>query len=111
MGIYFFVLKLSDLSAGKSIFSRSFIQNLSESFVNVTSPTFTIENIYPTKEMMIHHIDLYRIDEEIDLYRLDWSQISKGFFHKFIPRHQSHRMVFKVTKVKKFFIIKTNRGI
>ena len=37
-----------------------------------------IENIYPTFKGILHHIDLYRIEEEIDLYRIDWKQISKG---------------------------------
>eukprot|EP01080_Neovahlkampfia_damariscottae_P001514 gene1514-12640_t len=67
-----------DLSAGKSIFSRGFIQNLHHEKINITSPTFMIENIYQPKNVQIHHIDLYRIEEEIDLYRLNWSEISKG---------------------------------
>ena len=52
-----------DLGAGKTFFSSKVIQLLTgDEALSVTSPTFSIVNVYNTKnEKSIYHFDLYRI--------------------------------------------------
>lgn len=68
------VLELcSDLGGGKTTFVRGLAHGLG-SKDNVTSPTFTLNNIYHSKHRpwKIHHFDFYRLDvagimsEELD---------------------------------------------
>ena len=55
-----------DLGAGKTTFIRALAQALGRTANNVTSPTFTILNIYPGK-MPIYHFDFYRLHTRDDL--------------------------------------------
>lgn len=59
-----------NLGAGKTTFAKHFIQTLTNKDINVTSPTFTICNIYETKNCPIYHFDLYRIEKENELEEL-----------------------------------------
>ncbi len=63
-------LLFGDLGSGKTTFSRFFIQSFfGDHTLNVTSPTFPIIQTYgPHNE--IWHIDLYRIDDESEIYNL-----------------------------------------
>jgi tRNA threonylcarbamoyladenosine biosynthesis protein TsaE len=53
---------VSDLGGGKTTFVRSLVRAVGSSD-HVSSPTFTISNLYKTKKCDIHHIDLYRLHE------------------------------------------------
>jgi tRNA threonylcarbamoyl adenosine modification protein YjeE len=64
------------LGAGKTVFAKGFIHELCGDDVTVTSPTYVLQNIYPTKSTIIHHLDLYRCTEG-DMFRLDLAQISQ----------------------------------
>ncbi|WP_147109851.1 tRNA (adenosine(37)-N6)-threonylcarbamoyltransferase complex ATPase subunit type 1 TsaE [Tateyamaria sp. syn59] len=57
-----------DVGAGKTHFARSLIQSLLNAPEDVPSPTFTLVQIYETKNGPLWHTDLYRIstDSEID---------------------------------------------
>lgn len=56
-----------DLGAGKTEFSRAFIQSLCGE-VNVSSPTFNILQVYENGSApAIYHFDLYRIKDEGEL--------------------------------------------
>jgi tRNA threonylcarbamoyladenosine biosynthesis protein TsaE len=52
-----------NLGAGKTFFASKVIQNLTQDItLNITSPTFSIVNVYNTKdEKSIHHFDFYRL--------------------------------------------------
>lgn len=52
----------SDLGGGKTAFTRFLASELG-SQDTVSSPSFTIENIYRTPKFDIHHFDFYRLEE------------------------------------------------
>jgi tRNA threonylcarbamoyladenosine biosynthesis protein TsaE len=55
-----FVL-VSDLGGGKTAFTRGLARGASSDDL-VSSPTFTLSQVYRAKEFVIHHYDLYRLD-------------------------------------------------
>lgn len=56
-----------DLGAGKTTLIKALVKLLG-SDDTVSSPTFSLVNDYEGKDQLIHHFDLYRIDNEEDLY-------------------------------------------
>ncbi len=58
------------LGAGKTFFARQIIQFFCGSEINVTSPTFSIVQIYQAKNFDIYHYDLYRLKDKNELYEL-----------------------------------------
>ncbi|HCI48648.1 MAG: tRNA (adenosine(37)-N6)-threonylcarbamoyltransferase complex ATPase subunit type 1 TsaE [Alphaproteobacteria bacterium RIFCSPHIGHO2_01_FULL_41_14] len=61
-----FLLK-GDLGAGKTMFVRCFIRFFLGERQEVPSPTFTMVQMYPTKDFMIWHLDLYRLKSPNEL--------------------------------------------
>ena len=68
------ILLKGDLGAGKTHFVKGFAQGM-KARAQVTSPTFTIMNIYQGK-VPIYHFDLYRIGSDEEAEQL-------GFFDYF----------------------------
>lgn len=81
-----------DLGAGKTTFTQGLAEGLGvEEYVN--SPTFVIINEYFTGRLPLYHMDLYRVEEEAQLYDLgveeyffgngvcvvEWPEIAKPF--------------------------------
>lgn len=54
-----------DLGSGKTVFSKGFAQALGID-EPVTSPTFNIIKEYTSGEMSLYHMDVYRLDGNID---------------------------------------------
>ncbi len=77
---------VGELGSGKTYFVEKFLTNLSKEFKNqVSSPTFNLCNIYDTGTFEVNHFDLYRIEQEEDLYQIGlWESIDNSNVLKFI---------------------------
>lgn len=60
------VLLDGDLGAGKTVFSKGIVSELSNEKITAVSPTFVIVNTYDTTPP-VYHFDLYRISDESEL--------------------------------------------
>ncbi len=70
------ILLNGDIGVGKTTFAKFFINALSSSTIhNVTSPTFPIVQSYMIDSGIVYHLDLYRIENEKELFSLDLTEI------------------------------------
>lgn len=60
------ILLSGGLGAGKTLFAKGILQALEFDVDEVTSPSFTLVNLYKTEKFDVYHIDLWRIDENSD---------------------------------------------
>ena len=67
-----FVALFGDLGVGKTAFVRGFTSVLAPK-AKVKSPTFALVNQYTGDKVSVFHFDMYRIEDEDDLYSI-------GFF-------------------------------
>ena len=58
-----------DLGTGKTVFSRAFIHALGGRG-EVPSPTFTMVQSYDLGSLIVHHLDLYRMEQPEDAFEL-----------------------------------------
>ncbi len=63
------VLLQGGLSAGKTYFTRHLVQALGTQD-DISSPTYTIANIYQTKRCDVLHVDAYRLSGAQEFYNL-----------------------------------------
>lgn len=55
-----------ELGTGKTTFARAIIQKMGR-VDSVTSPTFTLIETYDLNEVLVAHLDLYRIESEAEM--------------------------------------------
>ena len=67
-----------DLGAGKTLLTQGVATALGVAPEEVTSPTFTIMNIYEGKDLEIRHFDLYRLNRPEELEDIGFSEYCGG---------------------------------
>jgi tRNA threonylcarbamoyladenosine biosynthesis protein TsaE len=60
------ILLSGGLGAGKTLLTKGILYALEYDVDEVTSPSFTLVNLYKTGRFDVYHIDLWRIDENSD---------------------------------------------
>ena len=60
------ILLSGGLGAGKTLLTKGILNALEFDIDEVTSPSFTLVNLYKTEKFDVYHIDLWRIDETSD---------------------------------------------
>lgn len=65
-----------DLGVGKTVFTKGLAEGL-DIKQNITSPTFTIVNIYEGK-LPLYHFDVYRINEVEEMYEIGYEEMFFG---------------------------------
>jgi tRNA threonylcarbamoyladenosine biosynthesis protein TsaE len=69
---------IGDLGSGKTVFVQGLARGLDvPAGYYVTSPSFTLINEYPGRRLL-RHIDLYRLDADLDLDELGLTDILKS---------------------------------
>ena len=71
------ILLEGDLGAGKSEFARGVAKGLGVT-ETVTSPSFTILNVYESGKLPLYHFDWYRLESEEELYELGMDEYLGG---------------------------------
>jgi tRNA threonylcarbamoyladenosine biosynthesis protein TsaE len=61
-----------NLGAGKTHFTKGLVAGLGGDPDQVSSPTFSLAQEYTGGRFPIVHLDLYRLDQEIELRQLGW---------------------------------------
>lgn len=61
------VLLSGGLGAGKTLFTKGILNALEFDIDEVTSPSFTLVNLYKTESFDVYHIDFYRLDENTNV--------------------------------------------
>lgn len=69
------LLLSGDLGAGKSTFARALLRHLADNpALEVPSPTYTLEQTYPTRLGPVHHFDLWQLGDPAELHELGWEE-------------------------------------
>ncbi len=67
------ILLNGDLGAGKTTFTKGLAEALGVQ-EEVTSPTFTIMNVYTSGRIKLNHLDMYRVESSDELFELGISE-------------------------------------
>ncbi|MDK2886094.1 MAG: tRNA threonylcarbamoyladenosine biosynthesis protein TsaE [Thermosipho sp. (in: thermotogales)] len=88
-----FIFLNGDLGTGKTTFVKFFCENFGISAEDVSSPTFTVVNVYSGVKT-IYHVDLYRLndieelfyvlegqlEDEEGIFLIEWANIFPDYF-------------------------------
>ena len=66
-----------DLGVGKTVFAKGFAKGLGITD-DVTSPTFTILQVYEDGRLPLYHFDAYRIGDEEEMYEIGYEEYFFG---------------------------------
>ena len=66
-----------DLGAGKTVFAQGFAEGLGI-ISPVTSPTFTIMQVYRSGRLPLYHFDVYRIEEPEEMEAIGYEEYFFG---------------------------------
>ena len=66
-----------DLGAGKTVFAKGFAKGLGIT-ENVSSPTFTIMQIYEGGRLELYHYDAYRIEDPMEMEEIGYTDYFYG---------------------------------
>ncbi|QTA37834.1 tRNA (adenosine(37)-N6)-threonylcarbamoyltransferase complex ATPase subunit type 1 TsaE [Thermosipho ferrireducens] len=69
------ILLIGEIGAGKTTFVKAFCKGFGVDPEIVSSPTFTLVNVYETLSKSIYHVDVYRLTNVEDLFYLLEDQI------------------------------------
>ncbi|MCX7830878.1 MAG: tRNA (adenosine(37)-N6)-threonylcarbamoyltransferase complex ATPase subunit type 1 TsaE [Acidobacteria bacterium] len=72
------ILLFGDLGSGKTTFVKYLAKALGFKPSDVSSPSFTIVQEYKTKNNKIYHIDLYRLEDEKEIFEIGIEEILDG---------------------------------
>ncbi|MEQ1605464.1 MAG: tRNA (adenosine(37)-N6)-threonylcarbamoyltransferase complex ATPase subunit type 1 TsaE [Pyrinomonadaceae bacterium] len=61
------ILLFGGLGAGKTLLTKGIMSGLDYDIDEVTSPSFTLVNLYETELFDVYHIDLWRLDAAINI--------------------------------------------
>lgn len=61
------ILLSGGLGAGKTLFTKGILNGIGFDIDEVTSPSFTLVNLYKTENFDVYHIDFYRLDENANV--------------------------------------------
>ncbi len=61
------ILLEGDLGAGKTLFTKGILYALEYDIDEVTSPSFTLVNLYKCEDFNVYHIDFWRLNENSDV--------------------------------------------
>lgn len=61
------ILLSGGLGAGKTLLTKGILNGLKYDVDEVTSPSFTLVNLYKTEQLDVYHIDLWRLEEKTDI--------------------------------------------
>jgi tRNA threonylcarbamoyladenosine biosynthesis protein TsaE len=103
------------LGAGKSTFSRYFIETLTE-VLDIPSPTFTLVQAYEAKNFEIYHFDMYRLKNPEEAYELD---IEDAFYNGvcliewpekigYLLPHDIWKIDIQTKGMERIFVVETN---
>jgi len=69
------VMMEGDLGSGKTTLCKNICASLGVPMNLVTSPTYTMVNIYSYDSGVIHHLDLYRLEDQKELEDFDYEDL------------------------------------
>lgn len=65
------------LGAGKSVLARAVARGAGVE-TPMPSPTYNLLFTYDTGDLVVHHLDLYRLDDPDDVWELGWDELGQG---------------------------------